>query len=262
MTRLHLVLQRRSKHEDSALAHTSEQASTSGRCALMEGLERRMLLSTTWTVTTLNDMVADDRRLSLREAISMSASGDTINFSPRLNATIVLQNGELAIANKNLRIIGAGRLTVSGNDASRVFHITGGTVNFKGLTIADGLANGLSDSQGGGIRNDSGTVRLTNCTVTGCAAESGGGIESYSGSLALSGCTISSNTTSGGDNGGGIDVNGGSATITSCTFSGNHASVSGGGVSVAGGTTLTLTNSTFDGNTAINGGGLSRSPSK
>ena len=94
---------------------------------------------------------------SLRDTIADASPGDTINFAKKVH-TITLTSGELDIT-QNLDIEGPGpnKLTISGNDDSRVFDISAGeTVTIAGLTIADGLADGNSPiihSLGGGILN-------------------------------------------------------------------------------------------------------------
>jgi hypothetical protein len=95
---------------------------------------------------------ADSGPGSLRDAIAAAFSGDNIVFEKSLKGqTITLTSGELTI-NKSLDIegLGADKLTVSGNGASRVFDLTGNgaDVTIADLTIADGLA-----TQGGGIEN-------------------------------------------------------------------------------------------------------------
>src|SRR5262249_40842565 len=83
----------------------------------LERLEDRTLLS---IITVLNN--ADSGDGPLRAALAAAASGDTINFAPDLSGqTITLTSGELVI-NQSLDIegLGASRLTISGNDASRV----------------------------------------------------------------------------------------------------------------------------------------------
>ena len=86
----------------------------------LECLEDRWVPS---TLTVLNNL--DSGAGSLRADIAAAHSGDTIVFAPSLDGqTITLTSGELLI-NKNLTIAGpgAGELTVSGNDASRVFEV-------------------------------------------------------------------------------------------------------------------------------------------
>ena len=84
---------------------------------------------------------------SLRAAIlGANANGgtDLIYFANNLHGTIKLTSGELAISGENLTIDGPGenRLTVSGDNASRVFDIGGSaSVSIAGLTITEGRAN-------------------------------------------------------------------------------------------------------------------------
>ena len=83
----------------------------------------------------------------------MPVDGDTINFDSALNGqTITLTSGELLV-DKSVTINGPGpdNLTVDGNHASRVFHVSGGvTATIAGLTITNGQASGFSHSDGGG----------------------------------------------------------------------------------------------------------------
>src|SRR5262245_33355104 len=128
----------------TSLFHSRNQrnrARTPGRSAparrlTLEALEGRLVPS---TLTVLNN--ADSGPRSLRATSAAAASGDTIVFSNALaGRTITLTSGQLAI-NKDLDIegLGAGRLTVSGNDAGRVFSVgAGSTVTLARLTIAHG----------------------------------------------------------------------------------------------------------------------------
>src|SRR5438093_110332 len=145
------------------------------------------LPAATRTVTTLADSGAG----SLRALIPQSAPGDTIDFV--VSGTITLTSGELVIG-QNLIIKGPGpaNLTVSGNQASRVFHIVAGVVIISDLTIANGSvvgANGADGSHypgpitppqpgspglGGGIYNED-NLTLINCLVVGNRARGGNG---------------------------------------------------------------------------------------
>src|SRR5262249_29654994 len=117
----------------------------------LEALEDRWLPSTL-TVMNTNDSGPD----SLRADIAAANPGDQIVFAKSVQA-ITLTSGELVI-NKNLDIGGPGasKLTVSGNNSSRVFDIqNGATVTIAGLTIANGL---VVDDKGGGIANEDGAT--------------------------------------------------------------------------------------------------------
>src|SRR5215831_2724294 len=130
----------------------------------IEALEDRWLPS---TLTVLNNH--DSGAGSLRAEIGAAASGDTIVFDKSLvGQTITLTSGQLAIT-KSLTIDGPGaeKLTISGNNASRVFDIKGGTtVTIAGLTIANGSAMSATDPTqqgGGGVLDEPGaTVYITN----------------------------------------------------------------------------------------------------
>jgi CSLREA domain-containing protein len=211
---------------------------------------------------------------TLRQAILAAASGDTINFSAGTITTITLTSAELLI-NKNLTISGPGanRLSVQRSAASgtpnfRIFNIASSTnVTISGLTIANG---NISGSRGGGILN-SGTVTITNSTISGNSNGGGGGngggiLNSNVGTMTIANSTISGNSA---NDGGGIDnEDGGTLTIINSTISGNFATVPtfgpgghGGGILNSGPSGMvTITNSTISGNsdsgTGGNGGGI------
>ena len=131
----------------------------------LEALEARWVPS---TLTVLNNL--DSGAGSLRADIAAAHKGDTIVFAPSLDGqTITLTSGELYI-NKNLTIAGPGtsQLTVSGNNASRVFDVAKGTVTLSGLTISNGSANGSTNTtiQGGGVYN-AGTLTVSNSLFSG-----------------------------------------------------------------------------------------------
>jgi hypothetical protein len=88
---------------------------------VLEPLEDRTVLS---TLTVLN--VLDSGAGSLRDAIKAASSGDTIVFAPSLTGqTITLTSGELEITSSlDIEGPGAAKLAISGNQASRVFHVS------------------------------------------------------------------------------------------------------------------------------------------
>ncbi|AVH64785.1 Calx-beta domain-containing protein [Nostoc sp. 'Peltigera membranacea cyanobiont' N6] len=231
--------------------------------------------NTTYIVTNTNDSGAG----SLRQAI-INANNDpgieTIIFDPTgifgdaTPDTITLTSGELNVTEGVIiQGTGANKLTISGNNASRVFNASA-SLSIDGLNITGGNAG---NNNGGGIYSTN-TVTVSNSTISGNIANtSGGGIYGTS-SVIVSNSTISGNTanTSGGgvyssnatitnstfsgntaNNGGGI-YGTSSATVSNSTISGNIANTSGGGIYTS---ITTLTNSTISSNTAkSNGGGI------
>ncbi len=185
---------------------------------------------------------------SLRAAILASAAGDVITFDPSLaGQTITLTSGELAITH-NLTItgLGADRLTVSGNNHSRVFEVFGprnesppAVVQISDLTITAGLVmNAINSSEinigetfdegGGGIYND-GMLTLSRVAITNSVAQGGAGSPNGLGGgggggaglgggifnrgvLTLLSSTVSSNSAvggNGGSNSGNVEIQGG-----------------------------------------------------
>src|SRR5208337_1086742 len=138
-------------------------------------LEDRRLLST-FTVTNTNDNGAGSLRAEIGLATS-DATNDTIAFSSTFNTpqTITLTSGQLNLtkASGTLTIQGPGAnlLSVSGNNASGVFYLNGGSAYLSGLTVT----GGNSANDGGGLDNNGGTTTLTNCTVSGNSAGNRGG---------------------------------------------------------------------------------------
>jgi hypothetical protein len=194
---------------------------------------------------------ADDGSVgTLRQVIAAAASGDTINFS--VTGTIMLTMGELLI-DKSLSIAGPGAatLTISGNNASRVFEIAGGvTAMISDLTISNGNVGG---DAGGGVRSQ-GTLTIINSTISGNSASNGGdggGIYNAGGSLLITDSTLSNNSAFGG---GGIYVDTGTVTVTNSTLS-NNSGFGGGGIYCNRGS-VTVTNSTLSNNSAFAGGGI------
>ena len=190
---------------------------------------------------------------SLRQALTLANGdlGDTITFDPTVAGTITLTSGELAV-NHSMTITGPGAaaLTISGGQASRVLHMTGGTVTLSGLT----LAAGSTVASGGGILAEGGALSVVGCILSGNTSGngSGGGISAgAAASLIVTNCSFTGNAAQFG--GGGIDGEG-QVTVLDCTFSGNSVPSGGGGLFVAG--SATVINSTFTGNTANEGAGI------
>jgi predicted outer membrane repeat protein/parallel beta-helix repeat protein len=206
----------------------------------LESLEDRWLPSNL-TVTS----IADKGARSLRADIAAAKNGDTIVFASSLDGQTITLKSELLI-NKNLTITGpgAGQLTVSGHNSSRVFEVASGMqVSLSGLTISNGFA-----VNGAGILVDTGAVlAVSNSTLSGNSASKsqryvgnfGGGIDNY-GTATVSNCTLTNNTSLAG--GGGIYNH---ATLTVS----NNSAVSGNNdVGIANISMATITGSTLSDN--------------
>ena len=218
---------------------------------------------TTLVVNTTADVRATGL-LTLREAINMadvSPGNETVTFSSTVFGTtpetIILGGSQLNLTKAagvtgSVTILGpgAGLLSVSGNNVSRVFYLnSGSTATLLRLTITGG--NG-SDS--GGALYSKGTAALTNCVVSGNTGfDGGGGLSFFGGVAMLTNCTISNNVCNSGQGGGGLYSDGTATSLTDCTISGNSAR-NGGGLLVRG--SDTLINCTISGNSATSGGGL------
>jgi hypothetical protein len=224
------------------------QAPRRARLAL-EALEGRALPST-FTVSNLLDNTDPG---SLRWAVGQANSNpgpDTVVFASGVSGTLALTGGELLITDSvTINGPGASLLTVSGNNASRVFDVSNSaTVTLAGLTIANGSVTGHDD------------------TGTPITSYGGGGILNQAGStLTLNQDTLSNNTATAASTSvdvfGGCLLNEGRATVTSCTFSSNEATggggpsffggSEGGAIDNFGGAILSVADSTFTANQAL-----------
>ncbi|TYQ31277.1 DUF4347 domain-containing protein [Pseudanabaena sp. UWO310] len=210
----------------------------------------------TFTATNTNDAGAGSLRQAILDANAL-AGADDIRFDPTVfngsQAAITLASTlAINVATGDLNIsgaFGASNVTVSGNNAVRVFGIAGnGNTTFDSLRIINGNTSG----NGGGINNNGfGAVTLTNSNVSGNTANAIGGGIFGNGAVTLTNSNVSGNTAD--FFGGGIYGNG-AVTLTNSNVSGNRANIGGG---ISGDVDVTLTNSTVSGNTAINGGGIS-----
>jgi predicted outer membrane repeat protein len=208
-------------------------------------------LSNTGALTVFVTTAADSGTGSLRERLSTYPSAQAILFAPGLaGQTITLTSGEIPL--NTTRAIDAsavaGGLTISGNNAGRIFNIgASGNVTLMGLKLTNGRA---TDGHGGAIFNE-GQLTVDRCTVVGSTATLDGGGIYNGGVLTVNRCTVASNTTSL-DGGGIFSPTGSQFTLLSSTIHGNSAR-NGGGIYCTG-ATLVATSCTFTANTADVGG--------
>ncbi len=213
------------------------------------------------TVNSTNDPgngICDVAECTLREAIALanaSAEDDIITFSLIPSSVITLNGTQLEIAaNGSLTIDGRGasNLTISGNNASRVFYLQpGSNATITNLTVRNGNGTGGGvNGTGGGILIEQGTLTLSNSTVRNNSTAFGGGIFNHNGILTLNNSTVSGNSVT---NGGGGIYNEGGGTLNNSTISGNSAG-SGGGIENFN-NTITINSTTIAKNSASVGAG-------
>jgi hypothetical protein len=197
-----------------------------GRACTVETLEDRVVPATI-TVTSLGDSGVGTLRAAIEQA-NLDAAQDTIDFAPSVTGTISLSSA-LPDLSTNVILDGPGAtvLTVArssnaGSTAFSIFTVPDGVeATISGLTITGGKGNAvqfntLTRVEGGGIDN-TGTLTVTNCMITGNSASDFGGGISNLGTLTVTNSTITGNMASAG---GGID-NGGTLTVTNSTITGN-----------------------------------------
>jgi hypothetical protein len=232
---------------------------------------------------------------SLRQAIldaNVNPGADLIRFAPAArDSTIILTSGELSITD-DLILDGPGarRLTISGNDASRVFNVSGSAtdVEIRDLTIANGRATGTTVSGpfgpvtlGGGLLSTGARVVVSHVTMDNNQAvgpvAQGGAIATFAGAtLVVTDSTFTQNRAAGTlhGSGGAIGCDGGSVLLLDhSTFTGNqatavlgagpvliHGNAVGGAVKITGGSQGRLSHVTFAGNLARGGNGTHGGP--
>ena len=251
---------------------TARRSLPSGRRAgfrpRLESLEDREVPAT-FTVSNLADAGNGSLRQAVLDANALPGA-DAIVFAEGMQGTIALTGGQLSITD-HLTIDGPGAdlLAISGNDASRVFRISGGvTAAIDDLTITHGRAAG----DGGGILNTGNTltldrVVLSNNLAVGTSAGNGrgGAIANVSGAaLVVTDCLFIQNQALGGGQGfgGGIVNVASRLTVSRSAFVGNQAMGGPGGGAARGGAIDTsnaldvrISDSTFVGNKAIGADG-------
>jgi len=253
-------------------------------CALL--FTHTVTAAATITVSSL----ADSGSGSLRAAVASAAAGDVINITA--TGTLTLTSGEIALT-RALTINGPGSalLTLSGNDASRLFKVSVTTagaadapVLLSGMTLSAGRAAGSCPapaSGSGGAIAATESLSLTDVVITASHAARNGGaiawvVRRAGQALTLNNVSLSGNSagcagaTAGALGGGlfaGYDAaatagSSGTLTINASTFATNTALRSGGAIALAGPVNLTVTASRIVGNaaTAEFGGGVYLAP--
>src|SRR5262249_29139797 len=157
---------------------------------------------------------------ALASALASAADGDTLAIEGTCKGTFEIAH--------SLTLSGSAGATLDGQGAGTVLTVDAGNM----VAIDDLTITGGNGSSAGGILN-TGTIALTDSTVSGNTATpgsspnfGGGGIFNQGGTVTLTTSTVSGNSASVGSvrNGvGGILSFGGSVTLTDSTVSGNQA---------------------------------------
>ena len=213
-------------------------------------------------VTTAADTVrANDGVVSLREAVALANSvggAQVISFDSSLaGATIVLTKGELGLTNSvtidgDMNGDNKADITVSGNNASRVFNIShSASVSLLSLTITNGNSGG---SYGGAINHTSkGSLTIIDSTIQNSTAGAGGsGLQISNGSLHMLNSLVTGNHGSG--FGGGVYGFNSTISIVNSTIHDNQTNDLGGGIALVD-SSLEAFSSTITANQG-NGGGI------
>jgi CSLREA domain-containing protein len=251
---------------------------------LLAGAPARASFLPVTTTIDESDGSCGDGDCSLRDALAVHVSGDTIVI-PASVTPYQVTLGELVIAS-DVILSGAGAATtvIQANGSNRVFHaqpgviaafqdvtVTGGGVDTGAGIFADGATlfvirsvvrdnTGTGTARGGGIEVADGALTITDSTVSGNSAFNGGGLAIDVSSFTMERSTVSGNTAAGNSGGGMVfsnDSGTGSftGTIRNSTISGNHADTQvAGGIGMfieqGGGLSLTVEYSTVAFNSA------------
>jgi hypothetical protein len=151
----------------------------------------------------------DDGPGTLRNAVSIAASGDTIDLTQLDCSTITLTTGAIGVAQDDLALIGPGAalLAIDGNGASSLMRHSGaGTLSFDSLTLTHGhFAQYYAH---GGCLFSQGNIALYRSVVSDCVVA--GGFARGGGIFAVHDLTIVDSVVTGNlADGGTLDASGG-----------------------------------------------------
>ncbi|SFQ56419.1 right-handed parallel beta-helix repeat-containing protein [Flavobacterium akiainvivens] len=219
------------------------------------------LYAQTVTVTNSNDTGAG----SFRQAVADVAAGGTIAFDADTNGDEIVLASAVTI-NKNITITGNGsdQTVFSGNSATRIFTITGGSITINDVAFT----NGMAAENGGAIHTTGSTVTFNDVLFTenhaggATAGQGGGAIFAESGTVTVNTSTFTANEANGAAGSGGaiLASTGATLNVTNSTFTENNALRAGGAIEGTAGATINLTDATISDNTTGsnpgNGGGL------
>lgn len=238
-----------------------------------------------WAVTAagdtdkVNNSLTNLDSMTLRQAISMAGSGDTIVFASNISEVNIIY-GTLNIS-KDLTISGNSGVVVKRSSSSTtqdmtVFTITGSDVSLRQLTIENG---NIMNGTGGAVLADRANVTFESCTLQRNRADYGGAIYAANGSninlfstriyknnasndgsaiyikngtVSLQNSIIEDNN----DKGNVIFVEKGQLTMAQTRLLSNNATTKGSPVNASAGTTVDIRDTTFSNNGGVEGGNI------
>ena len=216
------MTQRRRRKRQKQLRHGRHVGLGRKRVAVGTGLTVGAALGMTATAQATDFTVINTNASgpgSLAQAMVDQNNGggsDRVLFQSGLTGSITL-TGDLTAVDEPLQVLGPGAnvLAINGNNAHRIFTVTGpgGDLTVSGLTLTNGNPGGLGTGSGGAIVN-SGTLTVQDSNISGNTAY--GGIYSGYGTLTVERSTVS------GNNYYGIRTRQNDTTIQDSTISGNQ----------------------------------------
>jgi predicted outer membrane repeat protein len=233
----------------------------------------------------VNDCGDSGLPTQLRFKLQIAQELDNITITFTCATPIVLIDGVLPSIYLNVTIDGGNTITLSGNNASRLFEVeSGGNLTLKGITLTKGYAagdggaiasygtlnitnskflnNATSSNGNGGAIVSFGTLNITNSEFADNIAANGGALYPTGGNAVTTivGSQFHDNATTSTTNGWGGAIYmsaGASVTIDSSILGTNQAQIGGAVLLYAASTKLTVTNSVLNQNYAsVGGGGL------
>jgi hypothetical protein len=242
---------------------------TAGATLAMAGAAHAATQSTVGTLADDGSLATDCTNAAnvdctLRRAVDLAnldAAADKVVFRSGLSGTTNLNpGGQIEITEPlNIHGPGASRVTLYGEDTTRLFYVNpdtdGDPVTISGLRLIHGYYSG--GGGGGAISSNYADLTIANAVISDNKAGGGargGGIYSYHGSLTINSSTVTGNYST--QNGGGIGSRYADLLVKDSTVSGSYADGYGGGIWTDAGD-LTVSRSTLTENdAAARGGGI------
>jgi hypothetical protein len=208
------------------------------------------------TTCTLVDAITAANTDGAVGGCTAGSGADTIELTTDVTLTEVNNsfdgNNGLPVVESEITIEGGGFSISRDTNAPsfRLLYVTG-TLSLSNTTLTNG-----SFSHGGGIRSIGGSLALTNSVLS---SNQRNAIYSSGGTVTLIDTLLFNNSSQ--HSGGAVFIAAGTLIMNNTTLSGNSAGSGGGGIAVGGLATANITNSTLSGNEANWGGGIALSDS-